>query len=149
MKIGWLGMALLAGLLIPVQAAMNVKMRTFVLNPFYSALVSFAGGIAILIVVSAAMGAAGQPGNWRNAANAPWWAWYGGLIGVLLVIAAVLVVPRAGAAGFSVSLIVGQLIGALIIDHYGWFGLSDRRITPSRLAGAAILLLGMWLIQRK
>ena len=66
MKTGWLLMALLMGMLIPAQATMNAKMRTFVLNPMYSSLINFAvGGILIVVATSVAI-ALRQQGNWRR-----------------------------------------------------------------------------------
>jgi transporter family-2 protein len=67
----------------------------------------------------------------------------------MLVVSGILVVPRTGAATFSVVLITGQLIGALIMDHFGWLGLSERPISLSRIAGIIFLLLGIWLVQRR
>ncbi len=148
MKIGWLGLAMLAGLLVPAQAAMNAKMRTFVLNPTYSAMINFGVGAVLLVGMMAVAAAQGQQGNWRNALNAPWWAWCGGLIGAMFVTVAILAVPRIGSASYSVAVIGGQLIGAIALDHYGAFGLPQHAASPSRLGGALLLLGGVWLIQR-
>ncbi len=148
MRIGWLGLALITGMLVPAQAAMNARMRTFVINPFYSAMINFSVGALALITVIVFMLIQQQPGNLRGSASAPWWAWCGGFIGASLVVGGVLIVPRTGAATYSVALITGQLLGALLLDHYGWLGLPTRPLTPPRLVGALILLLGVWLIQR-
>jgi transporter family-2 protein len=66
-----------------------------------------------------------------------------------MVISGVLVVPKMGAAFFSVAIIVGQMAGALILDHYGLFGLPQRLVTPSRVVGVLFLLFGIWFVQRK
>jgi bacterial/archaeal transporter family-2 protein len=150
MKIGWLAITILAGMLIPAQAAINAKMRTFVLSPFYSAMINFMVGFLALITITTLLGWFRlQPGEWRGALSAPWWAWCGGFIGVIMVISGVLVVPKMGAAFFSVAIIVGQLAGALVLDHYGLFGLPQRLVTPSRIFGVLFLLLGIWFVQRK
>jgi transporter family-2 protein len=44
---------------------------------------------------------------------------------------------------------IGQLAGAVILDHYGLFGLPVRSITPSRIVGVLLLLSGIWFVQRK
>lgn len=148
MKTGWLLMALLMGMLIPAQATMNAKMRTFVLNPMYSSLINFAvGGILIVVATSVAI-ALRQPGNWRGMSQAPWWAWCGGLIGASVVVIGILAIPNTGAANYSVAIIAGQLFGALVLDHFGWLGIQPHPISAARLAGAALLLLGVWLMQR-
>jgi bacterial/archaeal transporter family-2 protein len=149
MKFGWLSLALCAGVLIPVQAAMNAKLREFVLSPFYSALISFAVGTMVLILLVTLATVQGQPGSWRAGATAPWWAWIGGSLGVVLILAGVVILPRVGAGPFSAALIAGQLCGALILDHFGFLGLAPRAFSASRLIGLTLVLLGVWFIQRK
>jgi transporter family-2 protein len=149
MKYGWLMMALATGLLIPVQAAANAKLRLFTVQPLYSALLSFLMGAAALMAVTGLTVVMGQTGNLRNALNAPWWAWTGGVIGAAFVTVAIFAIPQTGAATFLVANVAGQMIGAIVLDHFGWLGLNEKPVTVSRLAGAALLLAGVWLIQRK
>ncbi len=149
MKFGWVSVVLITGMMLPIQAAVNAKLRTFVVNPIYSALISFTVGTVTLFAVGAFMASQGQSGNLRASTDAPWWAWIGGFLGALFVTMAILAVPRIGAAGYSAALITGQLFGALVLDHYGWLGLSKTQISPSKILGAGLLLLSVWLIQRK
>ncbi|MGQ9896162.1 MAG: DMT family transporter [Acidobacteriota bacterium] len=148
MKLGWVTVVLLTGMMLPVQAAVNAKLRTFVVNPIYSALISFSVGTILLLVLASGMAWAGWAGHFRGGLSAPWWTWVGGALGAVFVTMAILAVPRIGAAGYSVAIITGQLIGALILDHYGWLGLPQQPLTWSRLLGAALLLVSLWLIQR-
>jgi transporter family-2 protein len=148
MKFGWIGVILFTGMMLPVQAAVNARLRTFVENPLYSALISFGVGSVTLLAVAGVMALAGQAGNLRGALEAPWWAWAGGAFGAIFVTMAILAVPRIGAAGYSGAVIAGQLFGALILDHYGWLGLPQHSVSPSRLAGAVLLIFAVWLIQR-
>jgi len=144
-----ISVALLIGALVPAQAAMNARMRVFVINPLYSALINFCVGASALLLMLSISAWQNQPGNLKGAWQAPLWAWMGGLIGSTLVISGVIMVPRTGAAGYSASIITGQLIGALILDHYGLLGLSQRLMTPSRMAGLVFMLTGLWLVQRR
>ena len=148
MKLIWLFLVLIVGLLVPTQVAMNSKMKEFVLNPMYGTLVNFGTGAVALIIIAVITVAMGQPSYWRGALDAPWWAWMGGFVGAAFVTVTILAIPHTGALGFSVAVIAGQLAGALILDHFGWFGLMQRPASFNRLAGAALLFLGMWLIQR-
>lgn len=149
MKFGWLGLALGVGLMIPLQQAMNSRMRSFVVNPMYATLVNFLVGASFGIVVAALMSASGEPGHWRRATEAPWWAWCGGLIGMAFITAGVLCVPRIGVASFLAAVLVGQLIGAMWLDHVGWMGVIQRQVTWTRASGMVLLLVGVWLIQRE
>ena len=148
MKLGWLGLALLVALIIPAQAAMNAKMREFVLNPVYCSIMNFSVGAIAGLLTAAVTLWLGQPSHWRGVLQAPWWAWCGGLVGMIFVTVAVLAVPRIGAASFSVTAITGQLIGALLLDHFGLLGLPQNTVNASRLSGALLLLAGVWLMQR-
>jgi len=44
--------------------------------------------------------------------------------------------------------IAGQLIAASIIDHFGFFGLNVHQISAGRIAGIALLIGGIFLIQK-
>jgi bacterial/archaeal transporter family-2 protein len=149
MKTGWMMFALLAGMLIPAQAAINARMRVHVGSPFYSATINFLVGFLALLVLMGVVALRGEGGEWRGALGAPWWAWCGGFIGVTMVVSGVVVVPRTGAALFTAAIMAGQVAGALVIDHYGFFGLPQRLLTGSRLVGVLFLLLGIWFVQRK
>ena len=74
--------------------------------------------------------------------------WTGGLFGALFILMAVVATPVLGAALMLASSIVGQLGAALLIDHYGLFGATVIRITPTRVMGVVLLGLGVILIRR-
>ena len=70
----------------------------------------------------------------------------GGLIGAIFVTTQTLLVTRLGAAGLIGGIIAGLLIGSIIIDRFGLFGLQRYAITAPRLIGAALLLGGAALV---
>jgi transporter family-2 protein len=127
---------------------MNARLRVFTINPAYSALFNFAVGMAGLLLVICVTTALHQAGSWRNAGNAPWWAWCGGLIGACFITAGILIVPHVGTASYSVAVIAGQLIGAVLLDQFGWLNMPQFPISLARINGVLLLLAGVWLIQR-
>jgi Uncharacterized protein conserved in bacteria len=144
----WLLVAASAGILIPVQAAVNSKMRAYVGQPLYATLINFGVGMVFLAVVLTLIPAANEGGSWRRSADAPWWAWTGGVLGLVFVTATVVVVRYTGQASFSVAMLTGQTIGALALDHFGWLGTETREINPSRLLAVGLLVIAVWLMQR-
>lgn len=62
----------------------------------------------------------------------------GGIAGVAYVTAAILPLPRRGAAGFMTAVIAGQVVASPVIDYFGAVGLAARPIDPARLLGASI-----------
>lgn len=69
----------------------------------------------------------------------------GGLIGAIVVVASLVAVTEIGAAGLTAALVSGQLIGSVILDRFGAFGLKQIPVSAVRLAAAAALLAGTFL----
>jgi transporter family-2 protein len=77
----------------------------------------------------------------------PWWIWIGGLMGAAYVVAIAALTRPLGVAAFFVALVTGQLLGGLLIDHFGWFNAPVRPMSPARLLGVVLLLAGMGLMR--
>ena len=142
----YLLIALLAGAMMPTQAATNNKMAAFVDSPILAALVSFAVGTVALLVYALATGV--PLGNLAEVKNAPPIAWVGGLLGAFFVTSAVILVPRLGVAMTFSVLIAGQMIVTLVIDHFGLLGIEQRPVSWYRLAGIALITGGVILIRK-
>jgi bacterial/archaeal transporter family-2 protein len=70
-----------------------------------------------------------------------------GFFGLAFIVAAAALTPRLGVALFVSAVIAGQLLGALTLDQLGAFGGEVRRIDGLRVAGVALLLLGVGLVR--
>ena len=80
--------------------------------------------------------------------SAPWYIWVGGLLGATIVAIGTVVTARLGSLAPVAFGIAGQLVFALVIDHFGWFGLPVRSIGVNRIIGVSLLLGGLFFIQR-
>lgn len=139
-------LALLAGAMMPTQAATNNKMAAIVGSPILSAFISFVVGTAALLVYLLLSGE--SLGNLISVKEAPAIAWLGGLLGAFFVTAAVILVPRLG-VGLTFSLIVaGQMMVTLVIDHFGLLGVPVKAVSFARVAGVALIAAGVVLIRR-
>ena len=135
-----------AGLLLTVQVGLNSTLGRTVGNLRFAVLMNFLVGLAGLLVYFAA-GGSGWPSREALAA-VPMWAWFGGFLGAFYVAVATLVGPRIGAAALLALSVFGQLIASLLVDQFGWLGFPVQPISPTKLAGAALLLGGVGLIVR-
>jgi transporter family-2 protein len=45
--------------------------------------------------------------------------------------------------------VFAQFAMGALIDHFGWMGSAVRPLTPSRLLGMAVVLVGIWLTIRE
>jgi transporter family-2 protein len=139
-------LAVLAGAMLPVQTRVNVQLRGLLGQPLAAALVSFLVGtlglaaVVALLRVPVAVGAA-----WGRSA---WWHWSGGLLGAAYIAATVVLAPRLGAAALIAALVAGQMLASLIVDHFGWVGFAQHAVTPLRLAGAALIVVGVVLVRQ-
>jgi transporter family-2 protein len=137
--------ALFGGSLLAIQPGVNAQLGAHAGNPVWAAMVSFVVGALSLLSFLTATRSPWPSG--AALAQAPWWAWIGGVLGAVYVSAAVIGAPRLGAAVLVGLVIAGQTITALVIDHWGLVGLPVHHINAGRLAGAALLLAGVALIR--
>ena len=107
--------ALIAGLAIAVQQAINGRVGAAARNAWTAAWVNFTLGTVML---SALLGVAWGLTDFDPGAlpSGPWWIYLGGTIGVLFIAAAAWVVQRLGVLLFALLTITGQLTGALALD---------------------------------
>jgi transporter family-2 protein len=136
----YLLVAIAAGAGLAVQLVVNTQLRLTAGSALWAAVIQFCVGLTALLVATAAL-------RERIAvpalSRAPWWAWIGGLFGATYIVVSVLLSRRLGAAVLLASTVVGQLVAALAIDHYGWLGAPVYRLSPTRVLGAALLVAGV------
>jgi len=133
---------------LPVQDALNAQLRSAVKSPILGACISLLAG-SCLLGVAAALGILGR-GQLRDLISTPWWVWAGGgLLGAAAVVAALVAIPKSGAALVITATVLGQLIAALVLDHFGWLGVPRTPINPWRIAGAIGLFASAVLMQHK
>lgn len=135
----------LAGGATALQAPTNAKLATGVGSAVNAAFVSFAVGTVALAVI--ALIGQTRP-DWTVTRGLPWYAWIGGLYGVVFVIAATWGVPRLGVAMTIILMVAGQLSISLILDHFGAFGAPRQPVNLGRIAGVALVLAGVLLVRR-
>ena len=145
----WLGaIVLAAGIISAFQSPINASLarRT---GSVQATAVSFGVGALALFCVAVILTVAVHEPLFRGLGGAPPWMFTGGLIGAIFVTTQTLLVSRLGAAGLIGGIIAGLLIGSIVIDRFGLFGLQRYAITAPRLVGAALLLGGAALVIRR
>jgi bacterial/archaeal transporter family-2 protein len=133
-----------AGGLIALQAPINAGLGRAT-GSLPAALVSFGVGT---IALAAIVGLSGEGGGLGSAFDVSWYYLLGGLLGAVYVTNALIAVSVIGAGGVAAATITGQLVASVAIDRLGLFGLDQVALTPSRIAGVALLLAGTVLVIR-
>ena len=138
-------LVLFAGGMIALQAPTNAMLAKAGGSPVVAALISFAVGTAVLLLV--ALGS-GQRPRAAPFAGLPAYAWFGGAYGAAYVAVAAYAAPRIGLASLITLGIAGQIAMALWLDHIGALGLPREPVNLGRLLGAALVVAGVVLVRR-
>jgi transporter family-2 protein len=139
-------MALLIGAILPFQATVNARLAKAVDSPVMAAFISFAVGTVGLFAYLVLA----RQFHFRRSdfVQAPWWIWIGGLLGTFYVAGIVVLLPRLGVALAFSLVIAGQMGLAMLFDHFGWLGVPIKEISWGRIAGALLLVAGVFLIRK-
>jgi transporter family-2 protein len=135
----------LAGAATALQAPINARLATAVGSAVNAALVSFAVGTVALIGLALVLQVKPDLAATRAL---PWYAWIGGLCGVVFVIAATWGVPRLGVATTITLMVAGQLLLGLILDHFEAFGAPRQPINLMRVLGVVLVIGGVIMVRR-
>lgn len=130
---------LVAGCLLGTQPSVNGQLGRYLEHPLQASLISFASGTLILLVLSVVTGTF-PPVFTAPPREFPWWIWFGGAIGVVLVTSSLILVPRVGSLPWFAAVMTGQTIAALLLDHFGLLGNPRAEASPLRLLGAGFLI---------
>lgn len=131
-----------AGAVLAIQAPINGALARAAGDATFAACINFLVGFLVMACVVILRGAWPVTGL---LANAPSWAWIGGALGGFYITMMVTTIPITGAQTAAMAGILGQLATAMILDHYGAFGLPVQHITWQRIFGLAMVAGGVLL----
>ncbi len=134
-----------AGGLIAMQAPINGRFGREI-GSLPAASVSFAFGLLVLLLLVAVRG---EVGRISEAVSVPWWYLTGGILGAVYVTTVLITVGTLGAGPVVAATIAAQLTVSVVIDQFGWLGVTRDPISAGRLAGIVLLALGVFLIVRE
>jgi bacterial/archaeal transporter family-2 protein len=138
--------ASVVGVLVSAQPPLNAILSRAVGSAYGATAISIfiAFCCALLIVVVTGSGEISR----ATLATVPWWVYLAGIVGMLFVGSGVVIAPVTGALVFFVCIIAGQLLGSMLADHFGAFGLDVREVSAPRLIGLSLVLIGAFLVGR-
>ena len=135
----------LTGVGIPILAALNGGLGARLGSPMAASMILF--GLAFLIATTGAL-LTGSVGQMRFTSDIPAHFYFGGLFVAFYVIAVTFIAPKFGVGNAIFFVLVGQLVSAATIDHFGLFGALRSAIDLKRVAGIALMIAGVYLARR-
>ncbi len=141
--------ALLTGLAIAVQAVCGNRAGGIIGYARTSLFINLTSGIVAFIVLLTITAFAG-PAVWKvPRTTALLYILPGGILGVVIVMGVSFSLSFTGVTAGLASLVFGQMLVSSIIDATGWGGVTPIPLTLPRLAGAALVVLGVILLNPK
>lgn len=138
-------LALVAGLMLPIQAGLNSEMGRVLKSPVYASIVSFVTGLIALVLYAFLTR---MPfGNLRQGLTLPWYYWIGGVLGAVYVYGLIVLTPRLGVALTFGLTVAAQMTFSLVMDHYGWLDVPVSPISWPRVLGVLLIIGGVVLIR--
>jgi transporter family-2 protein len=140
MKVPLYFLTMLLGVVLAVHLSMNGKVGAVLNNARVgNALFWCIGAVGAVVI-----GLTGwQSGALQPLKNVQPVLLTAGILGACLVFAIAWLIPQVGAGAVMITLIAGQVLGGLVMSHFGWLGSPVQPISLTKLAGVAIMIAGV------
>jgi transporter family-2 protein len=139
------GLTILAGLANAIQPGQNATLSKSLGLPITAALLTLLVSTAALLVGGLALGKLEMPSG-QQLVQVPWWAWLGGFLSVLLILAQLYASPSIGAASFLGIIVTVGVVASIVLDNYGWVGFAVHPASLWRIVGAVLMTAGVALV---
>jgi bacterial/archaeal transporter family-2 protein len=142
MKAPLLLFTIFLGIVLAVHLAMNGKVGASLNDPrAANALFWCVGALAAIII-----GATGwKTGAFDGLKDVNPFLLTAGAFGACLVFAIAWLIPQVGAGAVMITLIAGQVLGGMIMSHFGWLGSPIKPVSTTNLLGAGVMIAGVLL----
>lgn len=129
----------LAGLLMVVQGTLNTQLSKAIGRVEGLLVVQTVGLLtSALLLFPFRLGGEGL-GQLRQA---PWYTLLGGVLGAAIVFSVVAAMSRLSIATATTAILVAQILGAAVIDHFGLFGVDRLPFGWLKLVGVGLFAAG-------
>ena len=135
---------LLAGIGIPVLASLNAQLGNRIGSPAAAATVLFA---VAFLAAGATMLVLGRPSPLGLIPAQPTYLLSVGLLVAFYVLSITWIAPRFGIGNAIFCVLLGQMMAATLIDHFGLFGAIVKPLSIARASGVGLMVLAVLVIQ--
>lgn len=135
---------IVSGAAIGLQGPM-ASIITQKLGIFESVFIVHVGGALAGLIPLVLIQHGGNLSHWREL---PWYVFFAGLFGLIVLSAISFLIPRIGVSPAMMLIILGQIIIGAVLDHFGLLGTVQRSFSLKQVAGIGVMLLGVWMTVR-
>jgi len=142
----FMSFGILAGSFIALQNTLNSALGKKTGYFGSVLLLTIISTITLIIIISISP----KTATFKNAPGlSQWYLYLGGILGVLILAIPIFILPKIGVSATLSSMIFGQIILALILDHFGFMGNPTITIGLKKILGVFLLLISIFLINSK
>lgn len=145
---GWPAYAaimLLAGIGIPILAALNAGLGVRVGSAPAASVIALAVAMTTALVTTLATGMVPRGVAWSGIAPH---FYLGGLFMAFYLLSITFIAPKFGVGNAVFFVLLGQIASAAAIDHFGLFGADEASIGGTRMLGIALMAVGVFLARK-
>lgn len=143
-------LTVLAGMLGPMQSAVNGRLGADLGDGHLASIVSFGTGLLLMLLIvlprpSTRRAFLGLPGHLRRG-TVPWPNFFAGLCGAMIVLSEGISVGALGVATFQTALISGMVISGVVCDRLGIGVPFKQALSLFRIVGALLAIVATVLV---
>lgn len=143
--LGWRIWAVIVGAMSAAQQAINGRLGVLLGNTAQAAFVSFLIGFSPIPIVSLFVDR--RLPKISDLKKAKPWNGIGGFLGASFVFATVVAVPQIG-AGLTIMMgLIGQILGSMLVQQFGWWRSNKYQIQVWQVIGILVMLAGIVFIK--
>lgn len=138
-------MALAAGAVIAIQAPLNAQLGVLLKSSLLGTSIAFFFSFLFTLIV--VMLSTRHYPHSEDIRSVPFYLWFSGAalsafgVGLFYYL-----IPKMGVGSMMSYALSGQLLIAVVVSHFGWFGLPVKSIDTIKVAGVISLLAGVLLL---
>lgn len=141
-------LAFLSGSAIAIQACMNAQLGILLKAPVLAACIAFCSSLLFTSIMAFCW--VKEWPTFHMLKVIPYYLWFsGGLLSAVAISGFYYLIPRMGVGVMMTFALSGQLVVAMIVGHFAWFGTPAQPITIYKITGMTALMLGVWLINKE
>lgn len=135
---------LVAGVGIPIMAALNSGLGARIGSPVFAALVLF----VVSLLVTGVIAAMNPVPSKAVLLDLPPQYFLGGLLCAFYVLTMTWIAPKIGVGNAVFLVLLGQIVTAAVIDNFGLFGSPKFPVDSTRIIGVVVMIVGVILARR-
>lgn len=125
---------MLTGVLYSIMNVFNADLGDAYGSALSSVLIHLCGALLLWPLLLSKWG--------KRTGSAPWYLYFGGVLGIITVIASNIGISTIGVTASLAFALLGQVLTAAIIDHNGFFASNEVKLNRYKLFGIIVIFAG-------